>query len=360
MSRSRHIPALDGLRGIAVLLVVSWHALRAPHAGALGVDLFFVLSGFLITSLLISEWRRSGSISLRAFYRRRALRLLPALFFLLGVYVLTVLLLTVSGQGSSYHLSHTVAGAGLAVAYVSNVMQAFHPIEPAGMGHLWSLAQEEQFYLLWPCTLLVLLKRRIKPERIMKALALVIAVVFTYRFGLMLDGAGFYRLWFGPDTHADPILIGCLAGVAYAYGFEGQARTAAVLRRLEPVAIAVALVVVIGFSSHTRELYLGPMTLFSLACGLVILSVVASPSSITSRALGNPGIRYVGRISYGIYLWHLPLVVAFGAWGAPASLVIAGLSYRYVETPFLQRRHRERRQTDRAAVRSPVAAEPAV
>src|SRR5919201_5629123 len=79
MSRSRHIPALDGLRGIAVLLVVSWHALRAPHAGALGVDLFFVLSGFLITSLLISEWRRSGSISLRAFYRRRALRLLPAL-----------------------------------------------------------------------------------------------------------------------------------------------------------------------------------------------------------------------------------------------------------------------------------------
>jgi peptidoglycan/LPS O-acetylase OafA/YrhL len=147
-------PALDGVRGIAIALVVGFHAFGWPGAGTLGVDLFFVLSGFLITAILIEEHGRTGTISIRGFYRRRARRLLPALFAMLTPYLLLAGVAVLVGQGSTVFLA--LAGA---LTYTSNIIVAVDPSAvPAGLIHLWSLAAEEQFYLIWPLLLLSLLR----------------------------------------------------------------------------------------------------------------------------------------------------------------------------------------------------------
>lgn len=355
--RSRHIPALDGLRGVAVMSVVSWHALRLPPAGILGVDLFFVLSGFLITSLLVHEWKTRDCISLASFYRRRALRLFPALFCMLAVYLLVMSALTLAGQTSAQSLRSALGGGAFAAVYASNFMQAFHPIEPDGMGHLWSLAQEEQFYLVWPFILILLLRRGTRPQRIAQGLALAAAAIVVYRLALSLAGADFYRLWFGPDTRADSVLIGCVAGIVYGQGLFRRQLNPRKVRRLQPVAVALAFAVLIGFSSHSRQLYEGALTIFCLACALLILTVSYAPTSPAARALSARWLRYLGRISYGVYLWHAPLIAAIGPLGALAALPVAAVSRRYVEEPFLQRRHRSRQAPAEAT--PAVAIEPA-
>src|SRR5438093_1585780 len=150
-------PALDGVRGIAIAIVVAFHAFGWPAAGTLGVDLFFVLSGFLITTLLLEEHARSGRIGIRAFYLRRARRLLPALFALLVPFLL-IALAAVVFRGSSP--SALFLGLGAALTYTSNIVVAADPSAvPAALIHLWSLGAEEQFYIVWPLLLVVLMRR---------------------------------------------------------------------------------------------------------------------------------------------------------------------------------------------------------
>src|SRR5262249_20873318 len=158
-----------GVRGVAILLVVLMHTFNWPPGGFLGVDLFFVLSGFLITTLLVEEWQKRATFSLPAFYRRRALRLVPALVAVVAAYVVVrVAVDSIHSETPHHHLSRDLVGALAGIFYVSNIVQAAGALLPAGIRHLWSLGTEEQFYLLWPPILLLTLGRARDPIRRLK------------------------------------------------------------------------------------------------------------------------------------------------------------------------------------------------
>ena len=331
--RLGHEPVLDAIRGIAILLVLARHSGGILPGGALGVDLFFVLSGFLITSLLLNEWSGSGRLSLGAFYRRRALRLFPALFAMLAVFVVVSSLLLALGRSSAARFGGDVADAGLGVAYVLNfVLAASGSIPADSLRPLWSLAQEEQFYLVWPVLLLVMLRTRLSPRTIAFVLAALFAALVSYRMALALSGAPIHRLWFAPDTHADPIVLGCLAGVAYSYGLLRRVPSWLPLTLLVPAALTLATL-----DTYDRVLYTVPLPLFSVTCAVLLLAVLTTPESRLAWALNLRPLRALGRISYGLYLWQLPIFAAFG-WvlGLPITFAVALISFRYIEKPFLR------------------------
>lgn len=318
-----HVPALDGLRGIAILAVTLFHFYGLP-GGFYGVDLFFVLSGFLITSLLIDEYVARGSISLSRFYLRRARRLLPAVGFVL------VLVLPFTGW-------KVTAEGGL---YISNFVRAFvtpDPLRGSSVNHLWSLAQEEQFYSLWPPLLLALLALRTRKTTIPCALALLFGLLVGYRIILAWQGASPERLYFGPDTHADGLVLGCL--LAFARG-------RALASWLVALAAAFATVCLATATQTTSWQTVG-LPLFELAAGVLVLA--ACSPGVYARALCFRPLRLLGVISYSLYLWQEPVRGVFG-WGEstialPFAVMMAVISYRYVERP-VRNRFRKARSDD--------------
>jgi peptidoglycan/LPS O-acetylase OafA/YrhL len=291
------------------------------------VDLFFALSGFLITSLLVTEWDARRSIDCRAFYWRRALRLLPAL----GLMVLTLTSLGVAG-GQPGVLVQALVG----VSYVTNFVQAAAP-QPELFSHLWSLAEEEQFYLLWPLLLLLLLRRKARPQSIVLMLVGLASASFIERGLLAIDGDPLRRLWFAPDTHADAIILGSAAGVAWTYGLFRVSRLGGF------VAMAVLIAISSTFSLDNRMLYVAPLGLFAVASAMVVTALVDDATSPLSRLLSQRPLRWLGRVSYGLYLWHLPMFLLAGPLvGSGLAIVLSAMSYRYVERPILRRRSRPR------------------
>jgi peptidoglycan/LPS O-acetylase OafA/YrhL len=343
VKRLGYQPALDGVRGLAIACVVAYHAFGRPSGGFLGVDLFFVLSGFLITTLLLEEHAERGSISLRAFYRRRALRLVPALVAMLTVVLAVEAALALVGKG---HLRREAIAAGFGLGYVTDFVNAISPgTVPWSLSHLWSLAMEEQFYLLWPPILLVLGVRR---RAALAVLAGALALVAVRQVELMTSGAAYDRLQFAPDTRGSSIVIGCLFAVVFS--------TARSRRRLaSPVVGGLALTVLAGliFVGLLRPLFGGPLLLFGAAVGVVIARAL-EPSSFEHRILTMRPLVGLGRVSYGLYLWHVPVLAAVaasgqagptgsfvrGAFGIALSLAAALVSYRVVEQPFLRRKRR--------------------
>jgi peptidoglycan/LPS O-acetylase OafA/YrhL len=336
VTRLGYRSALDGVRGLAILPVVSLHAFGLPKEGGLGVDLFFVLSGFLITTLLLEEFAEAGCVSLRRFYRRRAARLLPALGALLVV-----------AAFAARHLSDWLAIA-FAGTYTLNIAAASQPYGHFGgvLGHLWSLAAEEQFYLLWP-PLLVLCLRRGRPH-LARLLLLLICAVAIERLALALQGAGIARLYFAPDAHADPILVGCLFAVLWRSGRVAPSRMAG------PIAM---LLVVTGYLTLDRSgglLFATPVrTAFAIACAVMIVSAVGGGT--INHILEFRPLTFLGRISYSLYLWHWPVLVWAGAavgdhhpirtaFVVPVVFAIATASYYGVERP-LRARWRHPRAT---------------
>lgn len=328
-----YVPALDGLRGIAILLVLAVHANRLP-GGALGVDLFFVLSGFLITALLLREWHERGAISLRSFYARRARRLLPALLVMLAGFVAMSTLLE-KPDVPGWNGRDAFEAAGYSLAYSANIVQAADGrFDAQGGQHLWSLAQEEQFYALWPTTLALLLLWRRRPAVLIAGLGALFAALWAWRLALLAADVSYERLWFAPDTHADGLIVGAICGVVYVHGFIAHLRAITVW-----IAVLVATLLVAMSAWDTAELYEFGLPFFCIACGVIVLAAAIGSPILTPVAISP--LRAVGRISYGLYLWHYPLFIGFG-WkiGLPLAVVIAGLSYRYVEKPLLRRRRR--------------------
>jgi peptidoglycan/LPS O-acetylase OafA/YrhL len=311
----RRIQALDGLRGVAILLVTGYHFYGRPSGGFFGVDLFFVLSGFLITTLLLEEHATSGAISLAAFYVRRARRLMPAAGLVL------LLFLPLVGW-------RVAAMGGL---YAANFVRAFahpDPLYAMPFDHFWSLAQEEQFYLLWP-PLLIFLLRRLSRRRLIAVLSLLFAAVSLYRVGLAASGESWSRLYFGPDTHASGLILGCLAAAA-------RPRVSPMLGRA-----GLLVVVVLAFVGSPTM----PWELVGLpAAELAAVLAVISAASNTHRVLSAKPFVWLGGISYSLYLWQQPVRWLFGfdmrqpTIPLALTVVVAWLSAVRVERRFRYRR----------------------
>jgi peptidoglycan/LPS O-acetylase OafA/YrhL len=331
-----HVPALDGLRGIAIALVLSVHVGdELLPGGRLGVDLFFVLSGFLITSLLVTEWHATNAISLRAFYRRRALRLFPALFMMLGVYVLVASALALSGRGD---LGSSVTAAGLGAVYAYNLAAGYFGFMSDGLGHLWSLGQEEQFYLLWPPVLLLALYSRSRPRLLIAGLWAFVLGLLAWRIWLVFGGASGARLY-TPDTHSDPILIGCLAGLLYSFGYATR-----VPRAVAYLCLGTSVAIIATFVEVNSNHHMFGRPLFATAVAIILLAVTLDARWWFTRLMTVRPLRGLGTISYGLYLWHFPIFFALGwEFGLPLSIAVALVSYRFVELPFLRRKTREPR-----------------
>jgi peptidoglycan/LPS O-acetylase OafA/YrhL len=348
-----HRPGLDGLRGLAVLAVMAVHTkpVVAP-GGFLGVDLFFVLSGFLITALLVQEHRRSGTIHLGHFYLRRALRLLPALVALLAVAWLYALVV-----GNSAELRQVRRDSVTALLYVHNWRIVVTPstrLTPH-LVHVWSLAIEEQFYLVWPAALALLLGLRVR-RRWVVGLILVACVVPSLRRLALWEGPpSLERVYFGTDTRGDALSAGCLVGLLVSWwaGPRGRLGRAA-LRGGAWLAVGVLLVHLFAVGHFDTYLYYGGFLAVHLSAALLIAALNWAPPPLLARLLEARPLCWLGRISYGVYLWNyavscfvlspLPLVQRHRWAGTPliwgATLLLGALSHYLVERPFLRLKQR--------------------
>jgi peptidoglycan/LPS O-acetylase OafA/YrhL len=347
-----HSPALDGLRGLALVLVLVYHftGVGGPLPGGwCGVDIFFVLSGFLITALLLDERRLHGRVSLGRFYARRGLRLLPALFVMLGIWVVLLLLFHDSTwiaatpnngkRGGPVDVLPALGHVALVLTYGVNWLHAlWHGYAP--LGHLWSLAVEEQFYLVWPMTLLFFL-RLPSGKRVWPVLGLAF-VSAALPFFLYDGGAGKNRIYFGTDTRAVGMLLGAAAALIWHH------RRARGLAARLPGARAWAGAAFVGaiavYLANLPAKFLVAPALLGLAVAQVVPYLVDHPSSVMARALSPRPLVWIGKRSYALYLWHYlwatwthPLPLAYGMpLGVAGALACTVLSWRYVETPALR------------------------
>jgi peptidoglycan/LPS O-acetylase OafA/YrhL len=356
--RLPYMPGLDGLRAIAVLAVFVYHFHNGGGwlpGGFLGVDVFFVISGYLITSLLLSEFRKEGRIDLVAFWLRRARRLLPAV----GVLIAVVM---VAGAFFDFGQISTLRGQALAsMGYVTNWDLIFSHqsyfeefARPSLFRHLWSLAVEEQFYLLWPLVFAACMTRF--GHRRLVVGVIVGAIASSLLMAILFDPGNPNRVFYGTDTRATPLLI----GVALAF-FWAPERLRAKTGTLAPVVLNVmgtvglSMIVITFLTVHDYDLslYHGGFLLLSVWTAMLI-AALAHPAASIGRTLGNPGMRWLGLRSYSFYLWHWPVMqltrpgidvpihgfILF-ALQLGLTLALADLSYRYVEQPF---RHSTRLQ----------------
>jgi peptidoglycan/LPS O-acetylase OafA/YrhL len=360
-------PALDGLRGVAVLAVVADHGL-AINSGFIGVNVFFVLSGFLITTLLLEEWVEHHRIDLRRFYRRRVWRLYPALAVTVAAYLAITLGLATAHAGQS-SLASAATGAMVSASYVANVYASAHEL-PEGLRHLWSLATEEQFYVIWPMLLLVALRRQISTSALMRSLAALTALILLYRAVLTIHGASMPRLRQAPDTTADGLLLGCLIAFALHNGLLPRlARSSAVRRCAGGCALATLLVIAFnGADDTSRVYYLGLLGVVDLAAGFVLLTCVLDPYGWTARVLSLRWLSGCGRISYSLYLVH-PLILwqlvvrhhVLSPLAAIALSFVAALAlYYFVELPLRARGRAVRRERGSEQIHREVDRRPAL
>jgi peptidoglycan/LPS O-acetylase OafA/YrhL len=356
----RYMPGLDGLRAFAVTAVLLYHAdLNWIPGGFLGVDVFFVISGYLITSLLLAEFRNQGHIGLGQFYLRRARRLLPALFLLLGVVGLFAVVFLPD------EVTKLRGDVVAALLYGTNWWQIFRNVsyfEAAGrpplLQHLWSLAVEEQFYLIWPLLLTGMFKlwKGARKPMLLATFAMV-AVSGLLMIGLSIS-RGYpiehdpSRVYYGTDTRAFTMLIGAMLAMVWApWRLSGKTTRGGRL-----VLDAVGLVGILGLtwmflnvSEFSNNLYRGGFLVCSVLAAMVIAVTVHPAADLSRWFLGRQPMRWIGERSYGIYLWHWPVfmitrpVLDIGLTGTPnlilrlsVTVALAELSYRYVEQPIRQ------------------------
>jgi peptidoglycan/LPS O-acetylase OafA/YrhL len=333
----RHVPALDGLRAFAIGAVLVFHTWPSILPGGwLGVDVFFVLSGYLITGLLVAERERTGRIALRAFYRRRAFRLFPALG---AAMVLALFLAAVAHRDMETATEREAVAAAL---YVANWAAILPSVGSGLLKHTWSLSIEEQFYLVWPLLLWGLLRLGGRRTALWVTLA-GIAAVAVHRVDVNAQAA-FYRT----DTRADGLLVGC--AIALALGGGSLRRVPAGILRAAAAGGAAILVAIAATDAPGLGFAIG-YTVVALAAGALVAPVAVHQLPTLSRLLSWQPLIAAGRRSYGAYLYHYPLYHGLveprlgegpGALLLTASLtlVAAAVSYRYVEAPFLRRKSR--------------------
>ncbi|WP_165399590.1 acyltransferase family protein [Janibacter limosus] len=347
-------PAIDGLRAFAVISVIIYHLMpRWLPGGWFGVDVFFVISGFLITSLLLSEYRRTrGHIDLLGFWRARARRLLPALFIVLAAVLLCATFLTVSGR------TRNVAGDVLAtLAYVANWRfvlgdEAYfgQVAAPSPLRHAWSLAVEEQFYIVYPMLLIGLLaviRRRVNLAAVLMALGAASALLMVVLHTPGLDPS---RVYYGTDTRAHQLLVGAAVAalISGGPGAVDRARVRVADLWCRRLALPALLVIVSAFWWAGRAqsaLFEGGAVVLSVLITVVLVAATSPATSVVQRVLSWEPLRRIGMVSYGLYLWHWPIIVFLNdqvlPWPTAARValqvaltaLLSWLSYRFIERP---------------------------
>jgi peptidoglycan/LPS O-acetylase OafA/YrhL len=349
-----HVVGLDGVRGVAVLLVfishfhwilspdpfltkvTPWHFInRTFEAGFMGVDIFFVLSGFLITSLLMKDRSTNQKNLFKRFYRRRALRLLPALYALLIADFFVSRWENFPGDIQWRTTWH-------AILFLNNwnIVNNFGEAQN-DLGHLWSLGIEEQFYLIWPLTIWLLAKLKIPSKMMIPLILFASLVVMVHRTSLWNDGTSWIILYIRTDTRLDSLLIGAMFVYVYRH-FQVPSKILNSVATLSFLGL-VYIKYVLDKSPFIFEM---GWTIIALLAGFIILSVAEGAFFIQKVFTWRP-LTMIGKVSYGLYLWHMPIFVLFGRHvtsgsrplrlliGIIIASVVTSLSWFFIEKPFL-------------------------
>ncbi|MBC1612176.1 acetyltransferase [Listeria welshimeri] len=346
----KYVPSIDGLRALAVIAVIAYHLnFSWAKGGFIGVDIFFVLSGYLITNILLTQWEKNQTLQLKHFWLRRFRRLIPA------AYIMIVVVVIFSVLFHSEILKNLRGDAIASFFYVSNWWFIFHNVSyfdsfgmPSPLKNLWSLAIEEQFYLIWPVFLLVFLRWVKNPKLLLKiviGLGLLSAIWMTI---LYVPGTDPSRVYYGTDTRLFDLLSGC--ALAFVWPFNRLSpnipkRSKAALNIAGTISILFFFLITALVSEYQPFLYRGGL-LFVAIMGVVMIATIAHPASYLSKIFSFKPLRWIGTRSYGIYLWHYPIITLTtpvleigqpSIWRSilqvAATFIIAELSFRYIETP---------------------------
>ena len=358
LGKSSHLPALDAVRGIAACLVVFAHILGPLKLGATGVLIFFVLSGFLITWLLLRELERTGEISIHNFYVRRTLRIFPA-FYVFWVVCVVVAHVT--------HASFSWAEAIASFFYMGDYYTAIHPSHAHQiMGITWSLGVEEKFYLLWPAIFLMLRKDLAKLLRV--ALFLT-GFIWLYRtlaciyLHLPVD----YLLYSFDSRFAD-ILLGCSFALALKLGLLEPVLAAAVRIKAFPLWLTAVLVslTILEHRMSVRLFYIFALPLSTVVVAALLVQLIFKADARGYRWLEHPVLRFVGRISYSLYLYHIVVIRSVEhlfphlrlRWAYSlmwiGSFIAAYMSYKIIEQPFLRLKSRFEKTASASSLPQPA------
>ncbi len=350
--KRRYITGLDGIRAIAVIMVLAYHLkLALFKSGFLGVTVFFVLSGYLITGILISEVEEEGTIDLKNFWLRRIRRLVPA------VMSMAVVIIFVSAVVNRIIFTKGCKDFLASVLGFNNWWQIFNKVSyfeaagvPSPFTHCWSLAIETQFYLIYPLILLGIYKlvksrgegrakRGLLFAGVTLLLALISVILMIVLFDPQQDAS---RVYYGTDTRAFSLLFGAILAILWEYQMVPRRLSASVNMVLGSVSFAVLLVMTIAINGSSNFWYRGGQFVGTILTVLVIYTVSGRKTWL-SRFLSNPVLKWIGDRSYSIYLWHYPIILLISkgikaSWWITLieivlSVVLAELSYRFIETP---------------------------
>ena len=355
-NKSKYLPSIDSLRALAVLAVIIYHVdVNYLPGGFLGVDLFFVLSGYLISSLIIKEFRKTGTVNLYNFYIRRARRLLPAVYFMITVGLVVMVLF------NEVLLRKSHLDAIFGYIYSSNWWYIFHKLDyfdsfgaQSPFKHLWSLAIEEQFYMIFPLLFLLVNGKKKSKDGTYKLnknfLYVVLGLILVSLIDhiLLFDINNISRIYFGTDTRAFSLLVGVVGAILYPMERLHSKVTPQqnmIYSILSLVSIAGLITVMIYTSEYNTWLYKGGFLLVAIL-GLIVIISSGKQHTLMSKLLSFKPIVFIGKISYSLYLWHFPVLVLttpVSEIGNPniffvilrivLTFAVAIVSYVFVETP---------------------------
>ena len=355
-NKSKYLPSIDSLRALAVLAVIIYHVdVNYLPGGFLGVDLFFVLSGYLISSLIIKEFRKTGTVNLYNFYIRRARRLLPAVYFMITIGLVVMVLF------NEVLLRKSHLDAIFGYIYSSNWWYIFHKLDyfdsfgaQSPFKHLWSLAIEEQFYMIFPLLFLLVNRKKKSKDGTYKLnknfLYVVLGLILVSLIAhiLLFDINNISRIYFGTDTRAFSLLVGVVGAILYPMErlhAKVTPQQNMIYSVVSLVSIATLITVMIYTSEYNTLLYRGGFLLVAVL-GLIVIISSGKQHTLMSRLLSFKPVVFIGKISYSLYLWHFPVLVLttpVSEIGNPniifvilrviLTFILATASYVFVETP---------------------------
>lgn len=341
------INSFDGLRGFALILILFFHTFQPyTHGGFIGVDIFFVLSGFLITTLLIKEHNKEQSINLKYFYMRRFLRLAPALIIMVSIfYIYSQYFLPEPQKSESFTASLS------SLFYIANIAQAYNWYP---MGHLlptWSLSIEEQFYFVWPILFIILFScLKTKKHIAFSLIALIIASWINRAVMAMDPSISIDRLYFGSDTHSDGLLIGSLSAILISMYENSSSKLLTMIKakttHICHLALSFYAISFLLLGKEIKSLYIWYFPLLIIISAILISSLYLQKNDFKNTLFTNKQLIWLGSISYGVYLWHWLIyriinelgITGFqtGIYGSVIAILIASVSFYFIEKPILK------------------------